>query len=249
MSAINADIVIPARYASSRFPGKPLARISGVPLIKRVYDTCLKVVSAGRIWVATDDQRIMDYCLSENIQFIQTSTMCLTGTDRVAEANEILGSELVINVQGDEPCLVPDDIIKVYRKKLEVNESVVNGYCLYDGNLDVVESNIPKVVVNEKGELVYISRSNIPYVHSGTNSGYAKLSRQVCIYAFSANQLQEFRKFGRKSNLESIEDIEILRFFELSISVQMVELHSSIAVDYPRDIKLVEEFLSRKNQG
>ena len=139
-------------------------------------------------------------------------------------------------------------VIKVYRKKLENFESVVNGYCLYEGDLDVIENNIPKVVVNEKGKLIYISRSNIPYDHSRTKSSYATLSRQVCIYAFSASQLKEFRKFGRKSQLEDIEDIEILRFFELSISVQMVELNSSIAVDYPRDIKLVEEFLLKKSQ-
>ena len=248
MSPVDADIIIPARYASSRFPGKPLARISGVPLIKRVYDTCLEVVSARRIWVATDDKRIIDYCLDESMQFVQTSTMCLTGTDRVAEANEKLGSELVINVQGDEPCLDPQDIVKVYRSKMENYESVVNGYCLYEGNLDEIENNIPKVVVNESGKLVYISRSNIPYNHSGTKSSAVSLSRQVCIYAFNSNQLREFRKFGRKSRLESIEDIEILRFFELSISVQMVELHSSIAVDYPRDIKLVEEFLLRNRR-
>lgn len=247
MSAINADIIIPARYASSRFPGKPLAKISGVPLVKRVYDTCLEVVSPGRIWVATDDKRIIDYCLGNNMQFIQTSTMCPTGTDRVAEANEILGSELVINVQGDEPCIDPEDIVKVYRTKLENIESVVNGYCLYEGNLDVIENNIPKVVVNEKGKLIYISRSNIPHDHLRAKSGYGMLSRQVCIYAFNAHQLEEFRKFGRKSEIESIEDIEILRFFELSIPVQMVELHSSIAVDYPRDIKLVEDFLSRNS--
>ena len=245
MELINADIIIPARYSSSRFPGKPLAVINGKTLIQRVAEICISVVGVHRVWIATDDRRIIDFCHNEGLQTILTKSECLTGTDRVAEASLTLSSEIIINVQGDEPCINADDIRSVYLAKKMNQNCVINGYCEFETDLETLETNIPKVVVDKNLKLLYISRSNIPFTHKASKESKVNLKRQVCIYAFSPAELKLFSSLGRRGEIEDLEDIEILRFIELGIQVQMVELHSSIAVDLPGDIQKVEEFLNR----
>ena len=247
LTRIDADIIIPARFSSTRFPGKPLVRISGTPMVHRVVNICSQVVDSDRIWVATDDRKIADYCAENGIQFVMTSPNCLTGTDRVAEANLTVKSDLVINVQGDEPCISPSDIVAAYQAKLSNTTHVINGYCEYENSSELLETNVPKVVFNESGKLIYISRESIPHTYKRNSLVRDMQFRQVCIYAFDKNDLSYFFQFGRRSALESKEDIEILRFFELDIPVEMVKMSHSLAVDLPDDVLKVENFLRERN--
>lgn len=234
--------VIPARYGSSRYPGKPLVPILGIPLVVRVYDRVASALPPKQIYVATEDERIRKECLNRGIQVVMTSEKCLTGTDRVYEAAAQIPEETIVNVQGDEPLIVASDILTVVRAKRETPEFVVNAMCSIIDREDIDSPNVPKVVVNEDNRLVYMSRAPIPFPKAkGVAANYR---RQVCIYAFNRRELKAFYDFGRKSRLEAPEDIEILRFFDLGIPIRMVEVSgSSVAVDVPEDVARVERLL------
>lgn len=233
---MNILIVIPARYDSSRFPGKPLIDINGKSLIERVWRQCNLAVSSSNIIVATDDIRIYNHCIEKNIQVVMTSKSCLTGTDRVYEAIKYKNNlDCIINVQGDEPLVSPDDIYKIARS-FENNPTLVHcGMCSVDEESEFRNPNLPKVVCDISGKLLYISRCAIP---SDKNLSFHFAKRQVCIYAFSFQHLNTFAKCANKTPIEQIEDIEILRFLELGIQVQMVDVsNSSIAIDVPQDVE------------
>ena len=239
----SVSIVIPARYKSNRFPGKPIIDIDGIPMVVRVADIASKVVPKENIYIATDDDRISKVVKDYDYKVIMTSDSCLTGTDRVCEAVKEIDSNIIVNIQGDEPLINPNDIRKVIDMKLTYSDSVIN--CM--SHLDSTEAtnrNIPKVVSNFNNDLVYMSRSAIP----GTKEGHSKKTyKQVCIYAFTKGELDRFYQYGLKSGkspLEWTEDIEILRFVELGIKVKMVETFGTTqAVDIPQDVNKVLELL------
>ncbi len=173
-----------------------------------------------------------------------TSKKCLTGTDRVAEASKKIKSKIIINVQGDEPAIDPKDILKVIKDKIKFPNHVVCGYNEIKSYESPNNKNIPKVVLNSKDELIYISRSVIPGSKKKDDYKYLK---QVCIYGFNKKQLYDFAKFKEKSFIEKREDIEILRFFELGIKIKMTKLNSrSIAVDKINDVKKAENLILKK---
>lgn len=227
-------IVIPSRYSSKRFPGKPLVEIDGKSMIKRVYDICLIVFPAEDIYCATESELIAKHCYDNNIQFVMTSDKCLTGTDRVAEVAQKIYADNYINIQGDEPLFNPEDIkLMVKSISLYPNE-VLNGFCKISSPLDYFSSTIPKVVFNVNKQLLYMSRSPIP---GNKNKTFTEAFRQVCAYVFPRDLLLDFSKRTNKSHFEEIEDIEILRFIELGIQVRMIELSDfSISVDYKEDL-------------
>ncbi len=240
-------IIIPARFNSSRFPGKPLAKIYKKEMILRVLEICSGVLNKKKIFVATDNKKIKKFVEVNKFNAIMTSPNCPTGTDRIAEANNKIKSKIIINVQGDEPTIKKADIKKIIDAKKKFPNHVICGYTAISKKNNEKNTNVPKVVLNNKSELVYISRSVIP----GKKEIKKKINylKQVCIYAFNNYQLKRFKDFGKKSNLEKLEDIEILRFFELGIPIKMILLSkSSIAVDTKSDIKIVENFLEIKNK-
>lgn len=240
-------IVIPARFASSRFPGKPLALIDGKPMIARVADQCAKALATEDIFIATDDTRIASLVRDYGYQAIMTSSNCETGTDRVAEAIDQLSHDLIINVQGDEPLVNPMDILRCLDLKRRNPNAVVNGFSYSSKASDYTNPNVPKVVTNENGKLLYMSRSPIPGYKSNSAKP-ARCKKQVCIYGFSREQLSDFAVYGGKSLLEGHEDIEILRFLELDHEIQMFECDSNtVAVDVPEDIIVVETMIKQKN--
>lgn len=244
--AVPADVavVIPARYQSSRFPGKPLATILGMPLVLRVCQRVESVIPRHRIFVATDDPRIRSVCEDAGIQVLMTSSKCLTGTDRVWEASRQIGTDFVVNVQGDEPLIRGEDILAVIRGKEGNPACVVNAMCELREREQIESPDVPKVVVDERSRLVYMSRSPIPFAKD--SSAEVRYRRQVCIYAFNRGELAAFAELGRKSRTEAPEDIEILRFIDLNIPIHMVEVSgASIAVDRPEDIARVENLLAR----
>ena len=236
-------LVIPARYHSSRLPGKPLLELKGKSMLQRVYEKCNSVVKRELIYVATDDSRIKDHCDFFNMQCLITSKKCLTGTDRVAEVSKLIKVDYYINVQGDEPLFNPKDIELLVKSITDNSKKfeVYNGYCKINNSKKFFSHNIPKVVFNNRKELLYMSRAGIPSNKiKSFNFGY----RQVCAYAFSAYALKIFSSKPNKTIFESEEDIEILRFLELGINVKMLKMSDySISIDIAEDINEVLNFL------
>ena len=230
-------IVIPARFASSRFPGKPLVDILGKPMIRHVWERCVATTSAAHVYVATDDSRIRNVCEQFGARVLMTSPDCLTGTDRVAEAALGLDYDFLVNVQGDEPILDPADIVAVVDAYRRYGGAVVNAMTAIRDERDYWSRHVPKVVATHDARLLYMSRAGIPANKGGV---FEKAWKQVCIYCFSPAQLAAYTAVSAKGAIERIEDIEILRFLDLGIEVRMVELDSaSIAVDTPEDLERV----------
>ena len=238
------SIIIPARYGSSRYKGKPLVKLLGREMILRVADICLNVVKKQKLYIATDDNRIAKKVSENGFNFIMTSKRCLTGTDRVAEASKKIRSDIYINVQGDEPTIRPVDIKKIIESKIKFPNHVICGYDKIHKYENPFNLNLPKVVVNEKNDLVYMSRSVIPGSKKKLKKKY--YFKQVCIYAFNKNELKKFHSRNQKGKLEKIEDIEILRFFEDDIKIKMVKLNSSsVAVDEKSDVKKAVKIMKK----
>jgi 3-deoxy-manno-octulosonate cytidylyltransferase (CMP-KDO synthetase) len=236
-------VVIPARFESTRLPGKPLVMILGKSLIHRVWERCVKAMGASQVYVATDDERIRSHCGSFGAQVVMTPRDCLTGTDRLFEANKILKADSVINVQGDEPLVDPEDILLVARKHLVNTSTILNGMGPLADEAEYRSSTVPKVVATSHGKLLYMSRGPIP---SNKKFEFCGGFKQICVYGFSASHLEAFGRRGAKTPLEEVEDIEILRFLEMGFDVQMIEVKSpAIAVDVPDDIPRVEAALRK----
>lgn len=242
---MNTSIIIPARYGSSRYRGKPLAKILGRQMILRVADLCKKVIGINNLYIATDSRLIEKVVTREGYKIIMTSKKCLTGTDRVAEASKKIKSDIIVNVQGDEPTINPNDIKKIIKIKKKYPNYVICGYDKIHKLENPANLNLPKVVLNSSNELIYISRALVP--GKKNRKDIINYYKQVCVYAFNKKQLKKFLSKNKKSPVEKIEDIEILRFFDLGIKIKMVKLNSnSIAVDEIEDIKRVEKILKKK---
>ncbi len=240
---MSTSIIIPARYGSSRYKGKPLAKILGKEMVLRVADICKKIKNV-KVFIATDSKKISNLAKNNGYNYILTSTSCLTGTDRVAEASKKIRSKIYINVQGDEPTIKPRDIKKIIKAKKKFPNHVICGYDKVHDFENPKSLNIPKVVVNSRGELIYISRALVPGAKK--NNQNIQYHKQVCIYAFNKRQLKKFFSTKKKSETESIEDIEILRFFDLNEKIKMIKLNSnSVSVDEISDIKKVERLLKK----
>jgi len=227
-------VIIPARYKSTRFPGKSLIDINGKPMIIRVVEIACKAVGKENVFVATDDERISDVIENYGYNYIMT-TDCPSGTDRVAQASRLMEADIVLNVQGDEPLLNPNDIERVIEHKKKHMDSVVNCMSKIDSE-EANNVNTIKVVTNYDNDLIYMSRSPIPATKVGLSDNTYK---QVCIYAFTKQQLEKFYKM-KKTLLELDEDIDILRFLEMGINVKMIETFGTTqAVDVPEDVDKV----------
>ena len=239
-------IIIPARYKSSRFPGKPLTPILGKPMILWVAEICVQALPSEFVYIATDDLKIKKVVEEAGFNVVMTSEKALTGTDRIADAANQIDADIYINVQGDEPLLDPNDILSILEVKKKYPNEIINGYCKIGDNEDAESLNIPKVVFNENKQMIYMSRQLIP----GTKSKQIKppsYFKQVCIYAFNKKELANFVSFGRKGTIELYEDIEILRFLDIGTKIRVVETKtSSLAVDVPEDVKKVEEAILKK---
>ena len=239
-------IIIPARYKSSRFPGKPLTPILGKPMILWVAELCAKTLPIEFVYVATEDLRIKKVVEEAGFNVVLTSKEALTGTDRTAEAAKQIDADIYINVQGDEPLLDPTDILSIINSKKKYPKQVINGYCKINNDEDPKSLNIPKVVFNEDHQMIYMSRQLIPGAKSDDIKPPAYF-KQVCIYAFNKKELNEYINFGRKGTLEFYEDIEILRFLDIGLSIRVVETKNpSLAVDVPDDVKKVEAQILKK---
>lgn len=231
-------VLIPARFNSSRFPGKSLVSLLGKPMVIWVAELSAKAVGIENVYVATDDMRIFYVVKKFGYHAVMTGN-ALTGTDRLAEAAKQIDADIYINVQGDEPMVHPDDIQKIIEAKKLSPDKIINGFSWLSDDEDPNDLNIPKVITNEQNQLIYMSRVALPGFKEVANAP-TRYKKQVCIYAFNLQELTEFRIFGRKSKLENCEDIEILRFLEFGKQIQMIEMKvGSLAVDVPGDVSRV----------
>lgn len=237
--------VIPARYKSSRFPGKPLADICGKPMIWWVYNRCKKVEDFCDVYVATDDEKIYSTCKQLDINVIMTSESHKTGTDRIGEVAEKIEADLIVNIQGDEPLLEPDTIkaaIKPFYSNPDLQ--ITNLMTKIKDPVELVNFTVPKVITNKDGIGVYLTRATAPYPKGSINYSYYK---QVCVYGFKPAALKFFCEYGKKygkGKIEAIEDIEILRFIENGYKVQYIEVDSAtVAVDTPNDLEKVRQII------
>lgn len=240
--------VIPARYKSSRFPGKPLADICGKPMIWWVYQQCLKVDDFEAVYVATDNDKIFNACESLGIKVLMTSDIHRTGTDRIGEVACKIPADLIINIQGDEPLLEPATIKAAIEPFYDNPElQISNLMTKITDPVDVVNFTVPKVITNKEGIGVYLTRTTAPYPKGSIDYAYYK---QVCVYGFKPEALQFYCDYGMKygkAKVEEVEDIEILRFIENGYKVQYIEVDSeTVAVDTPNDLKKVREIVSAK---
>ena len=236
-------VIIPARYKSSRFPGKPLVSLLGKPMILWVSELSAKAVGQENVYIATDDKRISKVVVDAGFNAIMTSDKCFTGTDRLAEAAKQISADIYINVQGDEPLVNPKDIINIIKAKEQYYDEIINGYCSISDDEDPNNVNIPKVIFTEDNSLVYMSRQAIPGFKDNSQAP-SQYYKQVCIYAFTADELKSYADYGRKSTLEASEDIEIIRFLEWGKKIRMVETSpGSLAVDAQEDVAKVEQGL------
>ena len=213
-----------------------------------VYQHCKSVDEFDEIFVATDDQRILDVCTSLDMKVIMTSEKHLTGTDRIGEVAEKIDADLIVNVQGDEPLLEPKTIKKAIEPFYNNDELKVSNLMTKIKNpIDIVNFTIPKVITNKDGIGLYLTRAPVPYPKGSISYFYYK---QVCVYGFKLEALKFYCEYGKKNGkakIEEIEDIELLRFIENGYKVQFVEVDSeTVAVDNPQDLEKVRSIFERK---
>lgn len=233
-------VVVPARYASTRFPGKALAELGGSTVIERTVARCYEVVDREQVVVATDDDRIREHCEAAGIHVAMTSDSCRTGTDRVAEVAESISADWYVNVQGDEPFLEPSALQAVIDACATTEVDVINAYAPIDDEESFRSPTVPKVVTRPDGRLLYISRAGIPTTKELT---FERAVRQIGLYAFRPDALRRYAATERGA-LEELEDVEILRFLELGMEVAMIEVSNpGIAIDVPDDLVRAQAFL------
>jgi 3-deoxy-manno-octulosonate cytidylyltransferase (CMP-KDO synthetase) len=233
----DATGIIPARYGAKRFPGKPLANICGKPMIQRVYEQALGSELLRNVIVATDDQRIFDACRAFGAEVQLTSPNHQSGTERVAEVAESLGTPIIINIQGDEPLLqgrMIDDLVKV----LQDDSIPMATLAVSVPDLALIhDKDTVKVVVDKNGYALYFSRSPLPSQPSG------HFWKHIGIYGYQRHFLMEFRQMP-VSQLESCERLEQLRALENGFKIKVIQTDSpTLSVDTPEDIIKVEMFL------
>ena len=232
--------VIPARYASSRFPGKPLADICGKPMIWWVYQQVKKVKEIDEVFVATDDERIASVCKDNGMNCLMTSSEHNTPTSRMYEVSQKVSADLYIFIGGDEPLVEPEAISAVVREAQNNDFEVTHAMTKIKTSPEVIDFTNIKVVAGTRGTLLYTTRSPIPFPKGGLEFDYMKF---VGIGAFRKSALK-FYNDTPKSLIEKIEECDLLRFIDKGIDVKMVEVNCrNVSVDTPKDLELVRELM------
>ncbi|BCE02297.1 3-deoxy-manno-octulosonate cytidylyltransferase [Marinicellulosiphila megalodicopiae] len=251
---MNFSIVIPARYASTRFPGKPLVLLNGKTMLERVYTQC-KQVGALQVVIATDDQRIFDHATGFCDHVIMTSDQHVSGTDRLQECAQLIGlddNHILVNVQGDEPFIAKENISQV--AQLLQNLPECGMATLYENIVkleDFLNPNVVKVVC-EHNQAQYFSRACIPFDRDAFLNGVQSLpamgaKRHIGIYAYRKQALDLFVSFNQ-SNHEKTESLEQLRFLDnqIGIAIDLAKKASMPGIDTPDDVKWALDYLKNE---
>jgi 3-deoxy-manno-octulosonate cytidylyltransferase (CMP-KDO synthetase) len=246
--------VIPARYASTRFPAKLLKKVEDKTIIQMVYEQCLMAKSLDRVVVATDNDLIFDHVTAFGGDVVMTSEKHNSGTERCAEVAKIFHAsteyEFIINIQGDEPLINPD-IIDSLGASLDTNTEVVSICKKIDELQDLLSSNIVKVVLGESNQALYFSRAPIPHMRSVEIDHWlnnAKYYKHLGIYGYRLDILEKIVKC-EPSLLEEIEKLEQLRWLANGFKISMVEtFEDSIGIDSPEDLERLRQFIKDKKR-
>lgn len=244
MEGIKTAAVIPARYGSTRFPGKALAEINGKPMVVRVMEAAEKSNLIEEVYVATDDLRIKNAVEAAGGQAIMTSKEHKTGTDRIAEAAESIDAELIVNVQGDEPLIKAETIAEAllpFKDNPELRMSTLRRKL---NPKDAENPNIVKVVVDKDDYALYFSRSKIPYYRDQANGG--TYYQHIGLYVYRKDFLLKYSKMD-STPLERAESLEQLRVLGNGYKIKVIETEAKlIGVDRKEDIALVEKELKKR---
>ena len=237
-------VVIPARFASVRFPGKPLAPIAGKPMIQRVAERARLAQSVSRVLIATDDERIIQAARSFDVEAILTRGDHRTGTDRVAEVASRVEADIYLNVQGDEPLVDPAAIDAVAKALLDdPDANLATPVSPITHKNDIVDPNVVKAVLDFDSNALYFSRAPIPWVRDTASHVLARHWKHIGIYGFRRNALLEFPTLP-PGELEHIEQLEQLRWLENGFRIRVVETtYDAVSVDIPSDVDRVEKIL------
>lgn len=233
--------VIPARYQSSRLPGKPLKDICGKPMVWWVFQRAKMVSRLNEIYVATDDKRIEEVCLNYNIPVVMTDEKHQNGSERLSEVAQKIEADIYVTIQGDEPLLEPSTIDAV----LDVILSSEKIPCAtlktpFKNPVDVVNRTTPKVVCDVNEDILLFSRAAIPYPHASLDYIYYK---PIGVYAFRRETLLLYGQLP-KGRIEKIEDIELLRLVENGIKIRVGTVNSdTVAVDTEKDLNRVRHYI------
>lgn len=233
--------IIPARYASTRFPAKALVDIYGKSMVQRVYEQAKKCAALNEVIVATDDKRIFDHVTSFNGKVLMTSTQHQSGTDRCAEVSAALPEfDVIVNIQGDEPFINPDQISKVVASFTDVKTVLATLVKKIESEEELVNTNTPKVVLNNRHEAVYFSRAVIPFVRGEKIENWLQnhiFYKHIGIYGYRADVLQAITQLP-VSSLEKAESLEQLRWIENSYRIKVAETDiETLAIDTPADLE------------
>ena len=247
---MNFTAIIPARYASTRFPGKPLALLGNKPVIQHVYEQTSSVLSD--VWVATDDDRIREAVEKFGGRVVMTRADHKSGTDRIEEAAEKTGTQadVVINIQGDEPFVQPSQI-KTLMRLFDNADTQIGTLGKHFENIEAVNNpNSPKIVTDKQGFALYFSRSVIPYIRGAQDNEWLShfpFLKHLGLYAYRREVLHEITQLPQ-SSLEIAESLEQLRWLEngYRIRVGLTDVET-VGIDTPEDLQRAEEFLKNRN--
>jgi 3-deoxy-manno-octulosonate cytidylyltransferase (CMP-KDO synthetase) len=238
--------IIPARFASTRFPGKPLVDINGKTMIQRVFEQAKLVLD--HVYVATDDNRIAEEVERFGGKFLMTSVKHQSGTDRIAEAVELLKSifedefDVVINIQGDEPFIKPEQIKEIISCFENDKTEIATLVKKIDLNEEIFDTNKPKVLFDKNKKAIYFSRSPIPYLRNVEKSEWHlkyNYYKHIGMYAYKTTVLNELTKL-EQSSLELAESLEQLRWIENDYTITVSETNfESVGIDTPEDLEKI----------
>jgi len=241
--------LIPARYASTRFPGKPLALLAGKPVIQHVYEQASKVLDA--VYVATDDERIYNKVEEFGGKAVMTSTEHHSGTDRIEEALQKVGGDfdVVVNIQGDEPFIQKSQIETLCKCFNDKNTQIATLGKPFESIEAVENPNSPKIVLDNNGYAMYFSRSIIPFIRGVEKSEWLKkhtFLKHLGVYAYRSNVLNEITKLPQ-SELELAESLEQLRWLQNGYKIRVGLTNAeTVGIDTPDDLKRAEEFIRNR---
>lgn len=234
--------VIPARYESTRFPGKPLAMIAGKTMIHRVYERVSALTCFSKVIVATDDERILHEVEAFGGKAVMTGN-CSCGTERVYEATKNIDADIIINVQGDEPLIKQEMILDLVRAFDDESVQMATLKKKIESQREIEAPNVVKVITDCNDDAIYFSRYTIPYNRDNQDVSYYK---HIGIYGYTKNFLATYVSLP-ESFLERTEKLEQLRVLENGYKIRVKETqYESIGVDLPEHIKLVEEQLENE---
>ena len=239
-------IVIPARYGSTRLPGKPLVSLAGKPMIQRVFERAKQAKTAGRVIVATDDERIVKAVESFGGEARITRTEHRTGTERIAEVAAHTDGEVFVNVQGDEPLLDPAAVDTAVNSLLEEPAAAIATVAvLIRTPGDIMDPNVVKTVLDFEDNALYFSRAPLPWVRDSAAKTHARHLKHLGLYVFQRDALLEYPTLPQ-GELERIEQLEQLRWLENGWKIRVAEVeHDAVSVDVPEDITKVESLLGK----